>query len=139
MAVNDVQIPPIRTGLADPDVAGQTAKEWYLYWRQSGDRINVFNGMISYGGHGNRPLPGDAPDGALYDPPHVPRVTIPWIDLDGLDFVEFVVGWDVGRSKPRRIRAWGMPKGATRLVSATRGPMTTLTVGMPGALNWRCR
>lgn len=65
-AANSVQIPPIRTNLDDPDVAGQTAKEWYLYWKRSGDRINVLNRMIASGTHADRPDPQDAPDGAIY-------------------------------------------------------------------------
>ena len=66
MADDTVLIPPIRTNLNDPNVTAQTAKEWYLYWKQSGDRINVLNRMVAAGTHGDRPGPGDVPEGALY-------------------------------------------------------------------------
>lgn len=66
MADNAVQVPPIRTNLQDPAVTDQTAKEWYLYWKRSGDRINVLNRMIASGPHADRPAPKDAPEGAIY-------------------------------------------------------------------------
>jgi hypothetical protein len=66
MAANAVQIPPIRTNLNDPNITDQTAKEWYLFWQRSGDRINVLNQMIGFGTHAGRPDPQTAPDGALY-------------------------------------------------------------------------
>lgn len=66
MSVLDVQIPPISTNLNDPIVAGQTAKEWYLFWHQSGDRINALNEMITYGGSADRLDPSQVPYGALY-------------------------------------------------------------------------
>lgn len=66
LAANDVQIPPIRTNLTDPVMTNQTAKEWYFFWHQSGDRINIFNRMIAYGNHDQRLDPSLAPDGALY-------------------------------------------------------------------------
>lgn len=66
MADNAVQIPPLRTNLNDPEATDQTAKEWYLYWQKSGQRINTLNGMISYGDHADRLNPSLAPDGALF-------------------------------------------------------------------------
>ena len=66
MSDTDVQVPPIRTDLYDPNLTDQTAKEWYLYWKNSGDRINTLNRMVAQGNHGDRPDAGDAPDGAIY-------------------------------------------------------------------------
>jgi hypothetical protein len=69
-----IQIPPIRTGLEDPDAAdggnaatgGRTAKEWYYFWQRSGEKLD---GLVTYGKHANRPDPEGVvpvPDGALY-------------------------------------------------------------------------
>jgi hypothetical protein len=76
-----IQIPPIRTGLEDPEAAngrnaatdGRTAKEWYYFWRQSADQLNAasikLDGLVAYGKHADRPDPKGivpVPDGALY-------------------------------------------------------------------------
>ena len=35
-----LQVPPIRTALAEANGSTNTAKEWYLHWQQSGERVN---------------------------------------------------------------------------------------------------
>jgi hypothetical protein len=78
-----LQTPPIRTplGEGEPQPAGRnaatskTAKEWYYYWRQTGDQTNLntdglaaavakLDGLVTFGDHADRPA--TAPEGALY-------------------------------------------------------------------------
>src|SRR5215813_8866697 len=74
-------IPPIRTPLADRagesgriaasgPATDQTAKEWYLYWRQHGDQTNAntikLEGLLTQGAHGERPPAAGIPEGAVY-------------------------------------------------------------------------
>ena len=62
--MNDLpQIPPIRTTLLDPSGGNTTAKEWYYYWGQTGDKLNA---LVTEGTSANRPNAGDMPDGAIY-------------------------------------------------------------------------
>jgi hypothetical protein len=63
MPTDILQIPPIRTTLLDPSGGNTTAKEWYYYWNQAGDKLN---GIVTEGAHADRPNAGDMPDGALY-------------------------------------------------------------------------
>lgn len=44
----------------------QTAKEWYYFWKQSGDQINSNSNLVTQGSHASRPNPANTPNGALY-------------------------------------------------------------------------
>jgi len=67
-------IPPIRTSLMTKNGVPfstengdiQTAREWWLYWNRLGDQANLSSLQATEGLHGDRPVPDNMPDGAIY-------------------------------------------------------------------------
>jgi hypothetical protein len=69
-----ITTPPFRTSLltangvpfATDNGDIQTTRDWWMYWNQLTDRSNSNSKLAAAGTHGDRPMPGSMPEGALY-------------------------------------------------------------------------
>lgn len=57
--------PPYRTSLLNQG-GTTTTKDWWLFWKNLGDLGNAGMKMLTWGGHFDKPVAGDMPDGAIY-------------------------------------------------------------------------